>query len=70
MYGIFLYPRTFAKFVMSVDDTNTDRVPTTDMPRAGRSASYLPCRHCGEGSLVYDEDRATSVCRCCGAIDG
>ncbi|MEF8776185.1 MAG: hypothetical protein V5A43_06745 [Haloarculaceae archaeon] len=54
---------------MSVDDPASDPVSAPNYPHTGRSASYLPCRHCGEGSLVYDEDRAASVCRCCGAID-
>jgi hypothetical protein len=38
-------------------------------PRYGESVSYLPCPECGEGSLVYDEDREASVCRACGAVD-
>ncbi len=56
--------------VMSVDDTPSGAVSTPNYPRSGLSASYLPCRRCGEGSLVYDEDLGTSVCRCCGALDG
>lgn len=40
-------------------------------PRYGKSVSYLPCPECGEGSLVYDEDREQSVCNSCGvAADG
>lgn len=40
-------------------------------PRYGNSVSYLPCPECGEGSLVYDEDREQSVCNSCGvAADG
>ena len=38
-------------------------------PRYGRSVSYTACSNCGEGSLVYDEERGTSVCSVCGAAD-
>ncbi|WP_299265684.1 hypothetical protein [Halorientalis sp.] len=38
-------------------------------PRYGSSVSYTPCAACGEGSLVYDEDRGASVCNVCGAVD-
>jgi hypothetical protein len=55
---------------MSADGSApTTDVSTSESPRYGYSASYLPCRECGEGSLVYDESLATTVCRCCGAID-
>ncbi len=40
-----------------------------ERPRYGTSVSYTPCHECGEGSLVYDEDRGASVCRVCGAVD-
>lgn len=55
--------------VMSAEGSPSSSVPPTDLPTLAVSASYLPCRHCGEGSLVYDEARGTSVCRCCGARD-
>jgi hypothetical protein len=54
---------------MSTEDRSRVGVSTTEYPRTVRSASYLPCRSCGEGSLVYDEEMAASVCRCCGAVD-
>jgi len=34
-----------------------------------RSASYLGCRHCGEGALVWDPEAEQSRCGCCGALD-
>jgi hypothetical protein len=62
--------QTLHTVAMSADGSApTSGVSTTDSPRYGYSASYLPCRECGEGSLVYDESLATTVCRCCGAID-
>jgi len=54
---------------MSVHDSPSGSVSPVDSPRSTVSASYLPCRHCGEGSLVYDEARGASVCRCCGQTD-
>ncbi|WP_185977325.1 hypothetical protein [Haloglomus irregulare] len=35
-----------------------------------RSASYMPCDHCTEGSLSWDPTRRTSVCVACGASTG
>lgn len=32
-------------------------------------ANYMGCRHCEEGSLVYDTDVGASRCRSCGALD-
>lgn len=54
---------------MSAEGTPSSSVPSADSPTLPASASYLPCRYCGEGSLVYDEALGTSVCRCCGATD-
>jgi len=31
-----------------------------------RSASYLPCNNCAEGSLVWDAEAGESRCACCG----
>jgi primosomal protein N' len=36
---------------------------------APRCASYMGCRHCEEGSLVYDPDVGASRCRTCGELD-
>jgi rubredoxin len=47
-------------------DPDTDDGPG---PRYGTSVNYLACRECGEGSMVYDEDRGASVCQVCGAVD-
>jgi ribosomal protein S27E len=56
--------------VMSVDpNATTTDVSTTDSPRYGTSVSYMPCRECGEGSLVYDPELKATRCRCCGAMD-
>jgi len=41
----------------------------THAPRYGESVSYVACSECGEGSLVYDENRGASVCNVCGAVD-
>jgi hypothetical protein len=55
---------------MSVERSPTpSEVSTTDSPQYGYSASYMPCRKCGEGSLVYDEELGGTVCRCCGELD-
>jgi ribosomal protein S27E len=55
---------------MSVDpNATTTDVSTTDSPRYGTSVSYMPCRECGEGSLVYDPELKATRCRCCGAMD-
>jgi len=56
---------------MSVEETPTETVSTVepDGPRYGMSASYMSCRHCAEGSLVYDPEIQDSRCRACGAID-
>ena len=54
---------------MSADRSTTAAPVSSPTYTPARSASYLPCRRCGEGSLVYDDDLGTSVCRCCGAVD-
>lgn len=54
---------------MSVN--SSDHMSDTDpvSPATARCASYMGCRHCEEGNLVYDADVGTSRCRCCGALD-
>ena len=56
---------------MSVEETSTETesTATTEGPRYGLSASYMSCRHCGEGTLVYDPDIEGSRCRSCGEAD-
>jgi ribosomal protein S27E len=56
---------------MSVEETTTETVSTIDPdgPRYGMSASYMSCRHCAEGSIVYDPEIEDSRCRACGAVD-
>jgi ribosomal protein S27E len=34
-----------------------------------QSASYMGCRHCEEGSLVFDREAGASRCRACGKLD-
>jgi uncharacterized protein (DUF983 family) len=56
-------------YVMSVEENSTlDPVPSPTTPDATYtpSANYMPCEHCGEGSLVYDPELETSRCRACG----
>jgi len=55
---------------MSTTDSSTIARPaTTDDTTPRRSASYLGCRECGEGAIVWDADAGQSRCRCCGALD-
>ncbi|MFB6178634.1 MAG: hypothetical protein ABEI77_02785 [Halorientalis sp.] len=56
---------------MSVDRTNVDSVTTTEdiLPPVPQCASYMGCRYCEEGSLVYDEEVGGSRCRTCGKLD-
>jgi ribosomal protein S27E len=57
---------------MSVDGSSGNPGPTVspDEPLALRgSASYMGCRHCEEGSLVYDSEAGASRCRACGKLD-
>jgi uncharacterized protein (DUF983 family) len=53
---------------MSVENNAApDPVPTTDpTPAYTPSANYMPCEHCGEGTLVYDAELRASRCRACG----
>ncbi|MEF8907311.1 MAG: hypothetical protein V5A13_05585 [Haloarculaceae archaeon] len=54
---------------MSVEDNTTaGAVPTTASPDGAfvPSANYMPCEHCGEGTLGYDPDLRVSRCRACG----
>jgi hypothetical protein len=56
---------------MSVHESNvesTSAVESTDEP-ALRCASYMGCRHCEEGSLIFDPEVGKSRCRTCGKID-
>jgi ribosomal protein S27E len=54
---------------MSVEENTTSgAVPATTGPDGAfaPSANYMPCEHCGEGTLVYDPDLRASRCRACG----
>lgn len=33
-----------------------------------RTASYMPCDECGEGAMVWNEERGTSECGWCGKV--
>ncbi len=57
---------------MSVESPSSNSVPIPApdaSPTLRVSASYLGCRHCGEGTLVYDADAGASRCRACGKRD-
>ncbi|QLD88186.1 hypothetical protein HWV07_03705 [Natronomonas salina] len=54
---------------MSVQDPDAPSVPTTDSPNVPRCASYMGCRHCEEGNLVYDHEVEASRCSSCGELD-
>ncbi|MFD1585466.1 hypothetical protein ACFR9U_00605 [Halorientalis brevis] len=57
---------------MSVDRSNVDSdspFEPSETPPLRLSASYMGCRHCEEGSLVYDADAGGSRCRTCGKLD-
>jgi ribosomal protein S27E len=52
---------------MSVEENASSSVPSTTTPAGFTpSANYMPCEHCGEGSLVYDPAIKASRCRACG----
>ena len=56
---------------MSVNEANVETeslAPTTDSPSL-RCASYMGCRYCEEGSLVFDPEVGESRCRTCGKLD-
>jgi hypothetical protein len=56
---------------MSVHESSVESdstVPTPDEPTL-RCASYMGCRFCEEGSLVYDPEAGASRCRTCGKLD-
>lgn len=56
--------------VMSVDNSgHKSAVPSPEPPSLRHSVSYMGCRHCKEGSLVYDYEAAASRCRACGKLD-
>lgn len=46
-----------------------DAPGSTDAPAAFACASYMGCRHCEEGNLVWDAEASASRCRSCGALD-
>ena len=48
--------------------TSDGTVSTTE-PTFLQSASYMGCRHCEEGSLVFDREAGASRCRACGKLD-
>lgn len=54
---------------MSVNssDPHSETAPVT--PATATCANYMGCRHCEEGSLVYDPDVGSSRCRSCGELD-
>lgn len=57
---------------MSADNTfvESNTAPESpEMPPLLQSASYMGCRYCEEGSLVYDEVAEASRCRTCGRLD-
>lgn len=57
---------------MSVHDSPTDLESAgteTTGPALRRCASYMGCRYCEEGSLVYDPETESSRCTACGAED-
>lgn len=60
---------------MSVNNSPTDAASSTETPETPGSpalrqcASYMGCRHCKEGALVYDPDAGASRCRSCGKLD-
>ena len=56
---------------MSVNEANVESespFETTDAPSL-RCASYMGCRYCEEGSLVFDPEVRASRCRTCGKLD-
>lgn len=54
---------------MSWNKTSVDSVSSTDPATSALlgSANHMPCRHCQEGTLIYDADLEGSRCRACGA---
>jgi len=56
---------------MSVDRSNVDSESPVEPSEAPLRlcASYMGCRHCEEGSLVYDSEVGASRCRTCGRLD-
>ena len=64
--------RRLLNLAVSKVKTLLRRGPDTDDgpgPRYGTSVSYVACRECGEGSMVYDDEEGASVCNACGAVD-
>jgi uncharacterized protein (DUF983 family) len=41
---------------------------TVSGPTTYRTASYTPCEECGEGALVWNEQKSASQCNCCGSL--
>lgn len=58
---------------MSVQDPDTPSASSPPAPETApttpRCASYMGCRHCEEGNLVYDHEAGASRCRSCGELD-
>lgn len=54
---------------VSYQSSTPDPASSPTGPTLRTSASYMGCRHCEEGSLVFDPDLGTSRCRACGATD-
>lgn len=56
---------------MSINESSAEpesSTETTDAPTL-RCASYMGCRFCEEGSLVFDSEIGKSRCRTCGRVD-
>jgi hypothetical protein len=56
---------------MSVHNSNVDSASAVKTPEEPtlRCASYMGCRFCEEGSLVFDPEAGASRCRTCGKLD-
>jgi hypothetical protein len=56
---------------MSVNNSTVESESSTERPDSPslRCASYMGCRFCEEGSLVFDSEVGKSRCRTCGKID-
>jgi len=57
---------------MSVNDSTGDSGSTVSPPAPlalRHSANYMGCRHCEEGTYVYDHEAGASRCRACGKLD-
>lgn len=52
---------------MSVRGNASETVPT-ETATTYRTASYMPCEECGEGAMVWNEEKGASECTCCGTL--